>query len=173
MLKQQWNKMKRYPHSLYITIVVNMTTSRHWIWIEWHVTEITLLLIILAWSIHYTLTSINGTLTASAPCRRLWGLLVDSRTNQIADSQLADWSTRGHLLNKHGVRELTRYHRGYKATTKTLLRRESSRPPPFFANARSHHNAVCNVCKNIPSMYLQQHAEFKAIFSRDCCHDWF
>ena len=36
-------------------------------------------------------------------------LLVNSRTNQIADDQFADWSTRGYLLNKHGVRELTRY----------------------------------------------------------------
>jgi len=35
------------------------------------------------------------------------GLLVNSRTNQIADNQLADWSTREHLLNKHGFRELT------------------------------------------------------------------
>jgi len=30
------------------------------------------------------------------------GLLDNSRTNQ-----LADWSIRGHLLNKHGVSELT------------------------------------------------------------------
>ena len=33
---------------------------------------------------------------------------VDSRTNWVVNYQLANWSTGRHLLNMHGVRELTR-----------------------------------------------------------------